>query len=731
MKLNDALRYTVVGGAFLLPLLPFLVTDSMFFPFITGKNFAFRIIAEIMFGAWALLAFRDVRYRPAFSWILIALFAFLSVIGIADLFGENVFKSFWSNFERMEGWFTLLHLFMYFLAVSSVFVTTRIWGWLAHISVGASVLVSFYGIGQLIGKFAIHQSDVRLDATIGNSAYLAIYLVFHIFITLVLMLRYRGSAFVRYLYLIPITLQVLILYHTATRGAILGFLGGMFLAALVVAVFEREHRIARRVAVGGLIAVVALVGLFFVAKDTNFVSESPVLSRFSTISVTEPTVLSRFTIWNMALEGFREHPVLGWGQENFNLVFNKHFHPELYDHEPWFDRVHNIFLDWLIAGGALGLLAYLFIPIATLYYLWYPRNRVHFSATERGLWTGLLAAYFFHNIFVFDNILSYVLYFSILAYVHARVGKPVSEERWLGKPLNAGTSRLLSPLIITMFFIGLYFFNWQGLMTARALLNSLSQNNPEARVTAFEKAASYDALGRQEVAEQLTQGSIQFSRLEVSIETRQRMFSLAEKEIREEIERSPNDARLRLFVATLYDQYGLSDRAKAEYEEALKLSPTKQNILHQVAFNRLRLGQPLEALEFFRKAYELEQSSDESRIYYAVGNLYTGNVGLADELLAGVTSEDAIVNNNLLVNAYVELGMHDRAVSILEKRIERTPHDPQLRLSLAVLYLELERREESIAEIERAIELNPDLETQGRSFIEEIRAGRNPVQGAN
>ena len=47
MVLKNTLRWTVLASIFLLTLIPFLVPTSLFFPFITGKNFAFRILVEI------------------------------------------------------------------------------------------------------------------------------------------------------------------------------------------------------------------------------------------------------------------------------------------------------------------------------------------------------------------------------------------------------------------------------------------------------------------------------------------------------------------------------------------------------------------------------------------------------------------------------------------------------------------------------------------------------------
>ena len=61
------------AGFFLIPFIPSVVIDTMFFPFITGKNFAFRILVEILLAAWAILALANAVYRPHKSLLYIAL----------------------------------------------------------------------------------------------------------------------------------------------------------------------------------------------------------------------------------------------------------------------------------------------------------------------------------------------------------------------------------------------------------------------------------------------------------------------------------------------------------------------------------------------------------------------------------------------------------------------------------------------------------------------------------
>src|SRR3990167_333549 len=52
MILEKTLRWTVLASIFLLTLIPFYIAQSLFFPFITGKNFSFRILVEIMTAGW-------------------------------------------------------------------------------------------------------------------------------------------------------------------------------------------------------------------------------------------------------------------------------------------------------------------------------------------------------------------------------------------------------------------------------------------------------------------------------------------------------------------------------------------------------------------------------------------------------------------------------------------------------------------------------------------------------
>lgn len=730
MQLNTFLRYILIGGIFLAPFIAFIVSTSMFFPFITGKNFAFRILTEILFAGWLILALKDHAYRPRLSWILGAIAVFVCIIALADIFGVNPGKSIWSNFERMEGLVTLIHLLLYFVVVGSVLNTEKLWSWFWNTAVVASVFMGLYAILQLLGYEKINQGGVRVDAKLGNATYLGEYMLFHVFVTILLLARWRGGNMVRALYVLVIGLQLYILYHTATRGAILGFLGGAVITALLIMFIERGRPILRKISIGTLVALVLVVGGFFLIKDTQFVTDSQVLARFSK-SLIEDFKDERLAIWKMALEGFKDRPVLGWGQENFNFVFNKHYTPELYDQEQWFDRVHNIMLDWLIAGGVLGLLSYLSLYGALLYLLWFKGGDA-FSLVDKSVLTGFIAAYGFHNLFVFDNIVSYILFFSLLAYVHGRTAGGVRQwSRWqtvLDKEYDLGLlNRVVTPLIIIVLVFSLYFVNIKGIGTATTLIDALSQQETlDMNLRFFKKALAYDSFGNQEVREQLIQVANRMRALQVDDQTKQNFFVLARDEMEKQLEEVPDDARTTLFLATLFDGYGDSEKALQYYTRAHELSPQKQVIRFQIGSFYLGRGEYQKALELFKETFELEPNYSDARMYYAAAAIYTGNTALVEELLTPIYGS-AIVNHDQILRAYFNTEQFTKVLAIWKMRIEAEPENAQYHLSLAAAYLELNDRANAIAAIEKVIELDPNFKEQGEYLIGEIRAGRNPT----
>jgi len=716
-------------GVFCTPFVPLVITASMFFPFITGKNFTFRIIVEVVFACWLLLALRQPQFRPKQSALLWSVGAFLLVVFLADAFAENPFKAFWSNFERMEGFITLAHLGAYFLVAGSVLNEEKWWYRFFATSVGVSAFLGIYGILQLAGKIVINQGGARLDGTFGNAAYFAGYMLFHIFLTLFLLFRHRAPLFVKWLYGGAFALQLFTLYFTATRGAFVGLVVGLAAAACLTVVFERESKRLRRYTALIAVAILVLVTALFLAKGNSWVRNNTVLSRFASISV--EAAGPRFMVWGMAMEGFREHPVLGWGQEGFNYVFNKYYNPDMWTQEQWFDRTHNIFFDWLISAGLLGLLAYLSLFAFLLWYIWKGKpagEHDAFSFAEKSILTGLLAAYVIHNFFVFDNLVSYLLFFSLLAYVHMRMGKPL--PAFETRPLLGGSRAYAMAGAVALLFVAgaVYFLNIRGIVVARYLIEGLKTQAKgiSENLSFYKKAFAFETIGTQETAEQVVQAALTVAvSQQVPQGTRDEFVSFAEQAMGREISRAPEDARLRMFMGGFYNRLGRYADALTQLEKAHALSLAKQTISFELANTYLSSGKNDEALTLLKGTFDLAPEFQKARTVYAVGAIYLKQFSLADALIASSTEKSAQADEQM-VRAYFAVKRYDKVIGILKRQLETNSSNAQTHISLAAAYLANGNRAEAVSELQKTIELNPDFKQQGEYYINEIRAGRNP-----
>lgn len=726
MGLNNFLKGVILSGLFLVPFVPFFISGSLLFPFITGKAFAFRIIVEIIFVAWLILALRDTSFRPHFSWILGTFSIFLVVVALADMFGASPFKSFWSNFERMEGFITILHLFAYFVVLSGTLIKESYWKNLLTVHVGASAIMGIYGLFQLSGKININQGGVRLDGTLGNASYLAVFMMMNIFFAIFLFVRSQNKKNALWWFAPLILLQTYILYHTATRGAILGLLGGLIVSALLLSWRERENKAVRKTALAVLAVVVLLVGGFYLIRNSDFVKENPVLARFN-LSPSEIKSQGRYYIWPMAWQGIKERPVLGWGQENFSYIFNKHYNPKLYAQEQWFDRAHSTPLDWFVAGGFLGFASYLSLFVFALWYLW--RRDPEMTFAEKSVLTGLLCAYFFQNIFVFDNLVSYILFFTALAYIHFRSSAP--EPMFPKVSVGAQGANFISAILILLLGSTIYYANIKPILAGQTLidaLRTLSAPAPEGRGEAlvlFKKALAYNTLGNSEVREHMANSAGSYFIESVPLEIRQEYFDLTRGELLKQLEKTPNDARFHVFLGMFLSRAGLYDDAISALTKAHELSPGKQVILFDIAGAHLAKGETAEALQILKTASELEPSYNGAQVLYAIGALYAGEITLAKEIMSTIP-EEVLITDTRLIETLVELKQYDILLPIFVARLERAPEEVNNYLSLAALLFEVGDREKSIEVLEALREVEPSLSEEVDSYISDIRAGRRP-----
>jgi O-antigen ligase/tetratricopeptide (TPR) repeat protein len=724
---KNIIKYLILGGLFIIPFIPFIVPGAMYFPFITGKGFAFRIIVEIIFGLFVVLSFTDKEYRPKISWVTKAVIFFTGAVLLADLFGVNVYKSLWSNYERMEGFVLIAHLAMFYIVSSSVLNNQSKWFQFFNVSIFASALMSIYGLFQVFGKITINQGGTRVDATLGNATYLAIYLVFHVFLCLYLLVDSTKPQWQRWAYACVGLLNIVILYFTATRGAILGLIGGLLLAGLIVLFKERENVLLRKSAYVLMGVVFVIIAGFLAIKNTEFAKNNQVLGRFSSLGIKEIKSQGRYFVWPMAIKGFQENPILGWGQENFNFVFNKNYDPRMYGQEQWFDRTHDIFLDWLIAGGLVGLLSYLSLYVALLYYIW--RKESALKITEKSILTGLVAAYVFHNIFVFDNLVSYIVFFSLLGFIHSINVSRQDDTKTSGfytKTFSPDTvNYIVLPAMLIATVLAVYFVNVPALFANQTLIQAMTPHENdggiEKNLALFKQVYGYKSFGDSEATEQIVQIAIQVNSSDkLPANIKQQFVDLAKQKLAEKLEQTPNDARYLVFAGSFYNRLNQYDEAIKYLDRAMIVSPRKQSIYSELASSYLGKQNYQKMFELLKESYELAPEYKEAQILYALSAMYTKNGPLAKELLTKI-GQDTIVSDNRFLQTYAAIGDYNSAITILKIRLQKDPNNVQYKLSLASAYMTIGQKQMAIDLINQIIKDNPSFKDQGEVYIKQIQ----------
>ena len=504
MNLEKFLIWTIKFGLFGCLFIPLIVTKSTFFPFVFGKAIVFQVLVEVCFILWivwriwfadydssqsACFGSANLPHRGKFAQgagfalrqgrnhgcstsplsqnrplaasknkefsdkkidsgrlLNYSLIFFFLILFITTLFSLDQMRSFWSTQERMTGFFNWLHFGMFYIMLISVF-KKKDFIWFLRVSLLVSVIVSIVTLG-------FYQIPTRLSGPLGNPGFLAMYLLFHVFFGMWMLLQNQNTNFLscgtrlpaenpqesarspkpaetsgklnfgsraclkqssdkkfdsgsrmwiswswRIFYIAAIILNLIVFYFARTRGAYLGLGIGILLFVFINAIYYVKKRSRtwrdwkRWVALGILIIFLCTAGFFAYKQKEAFQRGS----KARTIS------------WGISWNAFKERPLLGWGPENYILAFAKHFDPEHAEYgKDWFDKAHNNVFEYLVTIGVFGFLAYVMIFIFA-------------SIKSPKFIMPLLLAYFIANLFWMETTVSLMLLFLVLAMAQRRV----------------------------------------------------------------------------------------------------------------------------------------------------------------------------------------------------------------------------------------------------------------------------------------------------------------------
>jgi hypothetical protein len=160
----------------------------------------------------------------------------------------------------------------------------------------------------------------------------------------------------------------LFFFASQTRGAFVGLFAAVFFAALYLLFSNRRLRLW---AGGFLLVIVLSYGILYHYRQA-LIDRNVFGARFLEIGLSADSLQTRLWTWGSAVRGFKERPILGWGPENFTVVFDKYFDPRHFNPnqstETWFDRAHSLYFDALAETGIVGLTGFLSVFVVFFTY---------------------------------------------------------------------------------------------------------------------------------------------------------------------------------------------------------------------------------------------------------------------------------------------------------------------------------------------------------------------------
>lgn len=765
-RLANWLRY----GIYFTALLPLIIFSDFLSPFHFGKVILFRAWMEILLVGYIALILTDRRWLPRRDAIFWALTTFTIVFGLSTLTSANFYQSLMGTLERMGGWFSFLHFWFWYVIATAVLTKREHWLRLVKTTVIVSFLSTLYAWGQKIPACAPGQGGwcgssewfiggggrARIFGTIGNTALFAGYELVNIFLAVYLATRQGTSSGWRWLYLSGAGVSSVAVFSTAVRGSLIAWVVGM---ALLTWFYIRQRgfaRLAKWLAVI-LLGLVLAEGFLVLNHNAIWVQNSGYLSRLSDISPQTRTVKTRLWAWQAGIDGWNDSVrtiLVGYGPENFNLPFSKHFNPQFYQgtgSETLFDRAHNMFVEVLVTMGALGLLAYLAIFGVLARALWqvYQRRGVADDPIGAAVLLSGLAAYIIHNLFIFDTSANFIAFFvlvGLVSFLHRLTDGEATPV--LAPHGGARRSALVTTLMVVLIGVVTLILIFQTALqpvkanyaTTRGVVASWAGDHAQA-VAKFKEAMAYETFGEYEIRHRFAQYLFENLSAHPSQARVELMLYLIEEE-KKSIPPKDNDYLPYLYISRAYIVLGKDDPGSSYNDlalqasaHALAIAPTFVRTYYEIGQAYLNKRDYVKAEENFQKALDLNPAVGLSWWYLAVTQLDSGRTaeGISSILRAIDSGYNAFREQDLLRLSNIFSSQkpvdYERLVWLYEKLVRLQPlpggvtdKEQAERIAgyyarLATAYFLVNRLDEAVLSARAAVRYDPGFRSEAEAFV--------------
>lgn len=642
---------------------PLIVTWSTLFPFIFGKTIFIRTAVAIFWIFFSVLIFYSDKTSNIVSqaksklisavknplFIFTSLFVLLMLF--STIFAVNPFRAFFGDIERGEGYLGLLYFFGFFIASLLVF-EKRDWLTFFKLSLFTGGILFFHGLYQ-------YADFVRMQSFIGNPAFLAGYFLFIIFAGSMVLFSDQSRWWRRFGGLVGL-MALAGVFLTQTRGAIVGLGAGLFALPVYFLIFGQRKKI--RLVMALILTLFAIFGgTFWFTKNAEIWQKIPGVNRFTALSHNDSSFQTRLIAAGVSLDAVNpsknslERFLIGWGPENFSIAYNKHYNPEYLKYEGlWFDRAHNKLFEVLVMDGILGFLAYLGIWFSILYLIFKPIKTRNTYLSASILFFSV--AYFVQNLFLFDQISTYIPFFAFLAFTISSFADSQNKQLITESKLSRRIFSYSSILIALFFTYCLIIYSFTAFYQNLKFINEIKSGSAQRVFDNIDKFTKPYNYAQRELRNR-------FLQLTASYGNNSGLKPLVDKSIslfEEVVLREPSEPRYFTTLADVYRVQGelgdIEARKKSDeyYLKALELSPKRQELLYNIALNVYGdKGDFIKMEEYLDKMLNYAPDVPMAKIYYATAITMEGhqkfNKGM--DLIESALSNLAIALNEQQLNA--------------------------------------------------------------------------------
>ncbi len=730
---------------------PFFLGPSFYFPFITLKGTVFRILVEIMLFLWVLYLIKEKKSLSFLKNPIVLSFSlFFVILFLSSIFGLSFHQSFFSSTERLEGLFGILHFYLFFLILFSVFSQREIEDFL-KISIFIALIYSFSAILFFYQPtfFGTSLRTDRLMGFSGNPSYFATYLLFHTFFALYFYFKkYLLEKKFFNFYLAIFLFFTLLIVLNATRGVMVGYvIGFLLMSFLLLFRKEKEVFIFKKIAWISIIVLISTISILFLFKNSSFVKDHLFLKRLTTFDLNDPATKSRLLSYKIAFNSFLKRPILGWGGESYVFLYIKNFDPLMPKILPdfMFDRVHNKVLEILIDAGIIGLLSY-FLIYYFLFKILKNQSKENFCSALP--FFGLFVSYFIQNLFIFDFFESYLPLMLTLAFVshygsNLKLFKNQSsvqekKERKKGNLQDQDFSKDIFKIFLIILAFCLIVFS----LTKWIIL-------PSFQYYYIIKTHRDFVLNRHD------EGMKDFKRIFYYQTPYQMDVFLGSKRTYEAIKPFLT-AEEKKIILSLYDEQGekILKQRRPIYQfllnyadltmDALEFDSSKKEKLKElvsmlekegsrIPYTYIALGKYylvgennlLKAKENFEKTESMTEFIPDNYYFLALVNANLNNKELSDSYLMKAIEKGFLPRDKKMIyysaNLFVPKKDYLTIVRLYSYGITLYPKEVEFYVKLAAAYGKLKNKEKAIEYAEKAIELMPSLKEEAENFINLIK----------